>query len=109
MIPTELVAEVKSSFNIDILKPNAKGEEFKGTNAYTLEMIDYSKIEDKEVRKNVITLIETKGINKEKSFLGFNVQNLYDFFMIFVFMAGIASVILFFVSRKLVRMMNGIR
>jgi POT family proton-dependent oligopeptide transporter len=29
--------------------------------------------------------------------------------MIFVFMAGIASVILFFVSKKLVKMMNGIR
>ena len=109
MISTELVAEVKSSFNIDILKPNAKGEDFKGTNAYTLEMVDYAQIKDKEVRKNVVTLIETKGLNKEKSFLGFNVKNLYDFFMIFVFMAGIASVILFFVSRRLVKMMNGIR
>ena len=80
-----------------------------GYTAYTLEMIDYSKITDKEERKNLVTLLETKGLNKEKSFLGFEVKNLYDFFLIFVFMAGIASVILFFVSRKLVRMMNGIR
>ena len=109
MISTELVAEVKSAFNIDIVKPNAKGEDFKGTKAYTLEMIDYSTITDKEQRKNLVTLLETKGLNKEKSFLGFEVKNLYDFFMIFVFMAGIASVILFFVSRKLVKMMNGIR
>jgi POT family proton-dependent oligopeptide transporter len=109
LIPTELVAEVKSTFNLDILKPNAKGEDFKGTKTYTLEMVDYSKIENKEVRKNVVTLIETKGLNKEKSFLGFNIKNLYDFFMIFVFMAGIASVILFFVSKRLVKMMNGIR
>jgi POT family proton-dependent oligopeptide transporter len=109
MISTELVAEVKSTFNLDILKPNVKGEDFKGTKAYTLEMVDYSKIDDKEVRKNVVTLLETKGMNKEKAFLGFNIKNLYDFFMIFVFMAGIASVILFFVSRKLVKMMNGIR
>ncbi len=109
MISTELVSEVKSTFNIDILKPNAKGEEFKGTSAYTLEMIDFAKIQDKEVRKNVVTLLETKGLNKEKSFLGFKIENLYDFFMIFVFMAGIASIILFFVAKKLVKMMNGIR
>ena len=109
MISTELVAEVRSTFNLDIVKPTAKAEAFKGTQAYTLEMIDYSKVTDKEERKNLVTLLETKGLNKEKSFLGFEVKNLYDFFLIFVFMAGIASVILFFVSRKLVRMMNGIR
>lgn len=109
MISTQLVAEVKSSFNIDIVKPTAKAEDFKGTQAYTLEMIDYSKVTDKQERKNLVTLLETKGLNKEKSFLGFQIKNLYDFFMIFVFMAGIASVILFFVSRKLVKMMNGIR
>ncbi len=109
MIPTGLVTEVKSAFNIDILKPNAKVEDYKGSQAYTLEMVDYAQIKDKEVRKNVVTMIETKGLNKEKSFMGFNVKNIYDFFLIFVFMAGIASVILFFVSRKLVKMMNGIR
>jgi POT family proton-dependent oligopeptide transporter len=109
MISTELVAEVKSTFNFDILKPNVKGEDYNGTKAYTFEMLDYSKVQDKVERKNLVTLLETKGINKEKSFLGFNIKNLYDFFMIFVFMAGIASVILFFVSRKLVKMMNGIR
>jgi len=109
MISTELVAEVKSTFNIDIVKANAKGEDFKGTKAYTLEMIDYSKITDKEQRKNLVTLLETKGLNKEKSFLGFEVKNLYDFFLIFIFMAGIASVILFLVSKKLVTMMHGIR
>ena len=109
MISTELVTEVKSTFSIDLLKANAKGEDFKGSKAYTLEMIDYAQIKDKEIRKNVVTLIETKALAKEKSFLGFNIKNLYDFFMIFVFMAGIASVILFFVSRKLVRMMNGVR
>lgn len=109
MVSTELVAEVKSTFNFDILKSNAKGEDYKGSTAYTFEMLDYSKITDKDERTKLVTLLETKGLNKEKSFLGFQVKNLYDFFMIFVFMAGIASVILFFVSKKLVKMMNGIR
>jgi len=41
-------------------------------------------------------------------FLGFEIKDLYSFFMIFVFMAGIASVCLFFVSKRLVKLMNGI-
>lgn len=41
--------------------------------------------------------------------LGFEIVTLYDFFMIFVFMAGGASIILFFLSRKLLQMMHGLR
>jgi POT family proton-dependent oligopeptide transporter len=40
-----------------------------------------------------------------KSFLGYHINNLYDFFMLFVFMAGIASLILFLVTKKLQKMM----
>ena len=40
-----------------------------------------------------------------KSFLGYHINNLYDFFMLFVFMAGTASVILFIVTKKLQKMM----
>ncbi|MDE3234942.1 MAG: oligopeptide:H+ symporter [Bacteroidota bacterium] len=39
-------------------------------------------------------------------FLGYHMSNLYDFFMLFVFMAGLASLILFFISGKLKKMMN---
>lgn len=44
-----------------------------------------------------------------KSFLGFQIANLYHFFMLFVVMAGIASVILFFLSRKLEKLMAGVK
>ena len=40
-----------------------------------------------------------------KSFLGYHINNLYDFFMLFVFMAGTASLILFLLTKKLQRMM----
>ena len=40
-----------------------------------------------------------------KSFLGYHINNLHDFFMLFVFMAGAASLILFSVTRKLQQMM----
>lgn len=47
-----------------------------------------------------------KGISK--SFMGYPIENLYDFFMLFVFMSGTAAVILFLLSGKLQRMMKGI-
>jgi POT family proton-dependent oligopeptide transporter len=43
---------------------------------------------------------------KTTSFLGYRMSNLHDFFMLFVFMAGIAAVILFLLSSKLKKMMN---
>jgi POT family proton-dependent oligopeptide transporter len=44
------------------------------------------------------------------SFLGMEIKNLYDFFMLFVVMAGIASVLLYILaSGPLKKMMHGIR
>ncbi|MEO6313410.1 MAG: peptide MFS transporter [Chitinophagaceae bacterium] len=43
--------------------------------------------------------------NKTTSFLGYQMHNLYDFFMLFVFMAGIASLLLFVLTKKLQKMM----
>jgi POT family proton-dependent oligopeptide transporter len=54
--------------------------------------------------------LEIWNIKPEKpSFLGMKIENLYNFFMIFVFMAGTASVILFLLSKKLLVMMNGVK
>jgi len=41
-------------------------------------------------------------------FLGYAITNLHDFFMLFVMMAGAASLILFLLSMKLKKMMNGL-
>ncbi|HEY0298092.1 MAG TPA: MFS transporter, partial [Arachidicoccus sp.] len=41
--------------------------------------------------------------------LGFQINNLFDFFMIFIVMTGAASFVLFLVSGKLIKMMRGIR
>lgn len=46
---------------------------------------------------------------KMTSFLGYTMNNLYDFFLLFVVMAGVASIILFLLSRWLQKLMNGIR
>ena len=43
---------------------------------------------------------------KTTAFLGYHMSNLHEFFMLFVFMAGAASLVLFFVSRWTERMMK---
>ncbi|MCU0423096.1 MAG: peptide MFS transporter [Bacteroidia bacterium] len=55
------------------------------------------------------TKIQVWNLAPEKpTFLGVQINNLFDFFMVFVLMAGASSVILFFLSRKLLQMMHGI-
>jgi POT family proton-dependent oligopeptide transporter len=41
------------------------------------------------------------------SFAGFEIHNLYEFFMVFVILCGIAAVILAILSPRLKKMMNG--
>lgn len=41
-----------------------------------------------------------------KAFMGYPIENLFDFFMIFVFMSGAAAIILFLLSSKLQKMMK---
>ena len=50
------------------------------------------------------SLYPDKG--KTTSFLGYHMSNLYDFFMLFVFMVGASSIILFFTTWKLQKMMK---
>lgn len=46
---------------------------------------------------------------KPKNFLGYAMENTYDFFLLFVVMAGIAAIILFILSKKLQKLMHGIK
>ncbi len=43
---------------------------------------------------------------KVTSFLGYQMHNLYDFFMLFVIMSGIASFLLFLITKRLQKMMH---
>lgn len=43
-----------------------------------------------------------------RHFLGYEIESLYDFFMLFVFMSGTAAVILFLLSGKLQKMMKDV-
>ncbi|MFZ4059553.1 MAG: peptide MFS transporter, partial [Ferruginibacter sp.] len=46
---------------------------------------------------------------KPSSFLGYQMTNIYDFFILFIVMVGVAAVILFVLSRYMLKMMHGIR
>jgi POT family proton-dependent oligopeptide transporter len=46
---------------------------------------------------------------KPSSFMGYEMNNLFDFFVLFIVMSGVASVILFFLSKWMLKMMHGIK
>jgi proton-dependent oligopeptide transporter, POT family len=55
----------------------------------------------------VITKLNESGIPyKFQSILGYDINSLYDFFVLFVVMAGVASLILFLLTKKLQVMMH---
>lgn len=74
-----------------------------------MERVQLSNIKDPAVREEVKKKIESSLVPNDKKFLGITISNLYDFFMLFVGMAGLSSVLLFFLSRKLLTMMHGVR
>jgi POT family proton-dependent oligopeptide transporter len=46
---------------------------------------------------------------KVTSFAGYKMANIFDFFVLFIILSGAASIILFFLSKKLLKMMHGIK
>ena len=109
LVPTELVVSINQTNNINILKPNVQPTDYNGKQVYSMEEMNYAAVKDTSLQNNIRIQVEKSSVVKEKSFVGFKINSLYSFFMIFVFMAGAASFILFFISRKLVQMMNGVK
>jgi POT family proton-dependent oligopeptide transporter len=78
---------------------------------------DGKKLVTQEVTEKIVDKVEVKSTKiqvwnlapEKPTFLGMQVKNLYDFFMVFVLMAGASSVILFFLSKKLLKMMHGVQ
>jgi POT family proton-dependent oligopeptide transporter len=70
-----------------------------------LENILYNKMSPSVLQMEQLKKLEIPY--QFKSFLGYHIYNLYDFFMLFVFMAGTASLILFLLTKKLQWMMKG--
>jgi len=71
--------------------------------------INLQPILSKEVIPTATELAKLKELKipfEYQSILGFQINSLYEFFMMFVVMAGIASLILFMITKKLQKMMH---
>jgi proton-dependent oligopeptide transporter, POT family len=76
--------------------------------------LDFEKIF--KAKDSVLTTEQLDIIAKEKiiqvnypTFIGFTLKNLYDFFMLFVVLCGIAGLVLYALSPMLKKMMHGVR
>ncbi|MFN4894132.1 MAG: peptide MFS transporter [Bacteroidota bacterium] len=77
---------------------------------YKIKFTDYFKDETKKLSPEQFALIKEKKIIKAEYpvFAGFTIHNLFEFFMVFVVLCGIASVLLFGLTPKLKQMMHGV-
>ncbi len=87
----------------------ATGEQFTQANKMG---IDLQAILDKKIIPNaeqLKMLAEKKISTVNPTFAGFTIHNLFEFFMVFVALCGLASILLFALTPKLKKMMHGIR
>ncbi|MEI8278412.1 MAG: peptide MFS transporter [Bacteroidota bacterium] len=74
--------------------------------------IDLQAVLDKKITLNPeqLNFMHSAKISIENPhFVGFTIHNLYEFFMVFVVLSGVASVLLFLLSGRLKKMMHGVR
>lgn len=91
--------EVKfSDIKFDRLLPEVKDKKDKAAVEAHGKIIQEKKIE-----------FAKRAVNKEKSFIGIKITDLKSFFWLFVYLAGGSAIILFLLSKLLVRMMNGVK
>ncbi|MFT4061159.1 MAG: peptide MFS transporter [Edaphocola sp.] len=112
-VSVEKIASVSSNSGIQLLNKDfdveKNSEMVEGTKSIPFDKVSFADIKDESVKESVKLEIERAQVVKPKSFMGFKIASLYDFFMLFVFMAGISSIVLFLLSKKLVAMMHGVR
>jgi POT family proton-dependent oligopeptide transporter len=113
MVVVEQVVQLETQYKLTLVdKKNNKIENTEKINnieRLPISSIKFDKIKDTKIKQTVYEELATKAEAKEKSLFGIKVNSLYSFFMVFVVMAGVAAVILFLLSSKLLKMMNGIR
>jgi POT family proton-dependent oligopeptide transporter len=78
-------------------------------NVIPMERIALAEVKDEGVKLEIKKQVESSLVENSKSFIGIKITTLYDFFMLFVGMAGLSAIVLFFLSRKLLKMMHGVR
>jgi POT family proton-dependent oligopeptide transporter len=108
-VSIEQVQKLQTEKKVTLLPEDFKAdvaEEINGTKVISFEKVKISDIKDVAVKEEIKGTLEKSQIIKSKKFLGFEINSLYSFFMLFVFMAGAASIVLFVLSSWLKKMMN---
>ncbi len=109
MVTVTAVESQQTEKGVTLCTKLDKPEVINGVNYVSIDAISFEAVKDKEIKASIVSNIFKDSLTKEKSFLGYKIDSLHAFFMLFVVMAGAASVILFFLSSKLLKLMNGIR
>ncbi len=112
VVKVSLINSTASEKSVTLLPKDvdaARLKEIDGEKVFPLANVQLNNVKNESLKAEIKAKIESNQIVPEKSFLGFKIVGLYDFFMLFVFMAGASSVILFFLSKCLVIMMHGVR
>jgi proton-dependent oligopeptide transporter, POT family len=109
MVTVAAVESQQTANAITLCSKMDKAEDINGTKYISIDLVSFAEVKTKDAKAIIVENIFKDSLIKKKSFLGYTIDSLYSFFMLFVVMAGIASVILFFLSKKLITMMNGVR
>lgn len=112
VIAITLVEDLQTKNNVTLLPAEfdkSKAAIISEVPAIAMEKIQMANVTDLKVKEEIQKTLETSTLKNTKHFIGFEIDTLYDFFMLFVFMAGAASLVLFVLSKKLLTMMNGVR
>lgn len=116
MVSVEQVITSEAKYNLVLVDKSKKDnktientEKVNDVLSIPISSVKFDKIKDSKVKQSIYEDLAGNAQAKEKSFLGITVNSLYSFFMVFVVMAGVAAVILFLLSSKLLKMMDGIR
>jgi POT family proton-dependent oligopeptide transporter len=116
MVSVEQVVSSEAKYNLVLVDKSKKDnktientEKVNNVLSIPISAVKFDKIKDSKVKQSIYEDLAGNAQAKEKSFLGIRVNSLYSFFMVFVVMAGVAAVILFLLSSKLLKMMDGIR
>ncbi len=112
VVAVDMVRQIETDKAVQLFAPNftdADAQVIDGQKVIPMEKVQLAAITDENLKTNVTAQLQQNQIPNIKKFIGFSIGSLYDFFMLFVFMAGIASIILFFLSRMLLKMMHNVR
>lgn len=109
MVLVDNVKEIENDSKTKLVATYETAEKIDNKEYISIDIVATGEIKDKNLKASVVKSVFEGSIIKEKSFLGYKIDSLYSFFMLFVFMAGAASIVLFILSSRLMKMMHGIK